>query len=237
MTGGLAVRDMRAGYGRMNVLHGLALNVGEGEMVALLGANGAGKTTTLRALAGAVRTGGSITFEGRSLVGLKPDAIARLGIASVPQGRGILAPLSVEENLRVGALGRGTRAWRRAALERAYDLFPRLRERRHQRAGSLSGGEQQMLALGRALAGGPRILLVDEPSLGLAPKITREVFQALAQVRAEHGTAMLIVEQNAQLALDTVDRGYVLEAGEIALEGSAHELTNHEGVRRAYLGV
>ena len=234
---GLAVEEMRAGYGRMNVLHGLALTVGDGEMVALLGANGAGKTTTLRALAGAIRAGGRITFDGKSLIGMKPDAIARMGVASVPQGRGILAPLTVEDNLRVGALGRGDRAWRRTALDRAYALFPRLRERRTQRAGSLSGGEQQMLALGRALVGEPRILLVDEPSLGLAPKITREVFQALADVRAEQGTAMLIVEQNAKLALDTVDRGYVLESGEIALAGSAHELANHDGVRRAYLGV
>jgi branched-chain amino acid transport system ATP-binding protein len=232
----LAVEELRAGYGRGEVLHGLSLELQAGEVVSLLGANGAGKTTTLRAISGMVRSTGSVRFDGRAMIGRSPDAIARLGVAHVPQGRGILAPLTVEENLRLGASARRNRSGLGDDIDRCLVLFPRLAERRAQRAGLLSGGEQQMLALGRALIMRPRLLLLDEPSLGLAPKITREVFAVLGELRAQEGMSLLVVEQNAELALGLADRAYVLESGTVALAGPAERIRGDAGTRRAYLG-
>ena len=236
MTALLEVRGLRAGYGAVRVLHGIDVTVDEGEVVVILGANGAGKTTTLRAVSQLVATEGSLVFAGESLVGRRPEQVARAGIAHVPQGRGTLADLTVEDNLRVGAYRRRDREIE-ADLDRWYGVFPRLAERRSQRAGSMSGGEQQMLAIARALMSRPRLLLLDEPSLGLAPIITAELFSRLRELNAADGLAMLVVEQNAGLALDLAARGYVIETGEIVATGSAAELRDNDDVRRAYLGV
>lgn len=236
MTALLDVRGLRAGYGAVRVLHGIDVTVDEGEVVVILGANGAGKTTTLRAVSQLVATEGSLVFAGESLVGRRPEQVARAGIAHVPQGRGTLADLTVEDNLRVGAYRRRDREIE-ADLDRWYGVFPRLAERRSQRAGSMSGGEQQMLAIARALMSRPRLLLLDEPSLGLAPIITAELFSRLRELNAADGLAMLVVEQNAGLALDLAARGYVIETGEIVATGSAAELRDNDDVRRAYLGV
>ena len=233
----LALQDVVAGYGSGVVLHGIDLEVEDGGVTALLGANGAGKTTTLRAVSGMVRWRGSIQLAGRDLAGLSTDRIARLGIAHVPQGRGTLARLSVRDNLRVGALRRRDHAAVGTDLRRFLDLFPVLGERAGSDAGTLSGGEQQMLALGRALMSRPRLLLLDEPSLGLAPVATRQLFEALPALREEWGVAMLVVEQNANLALHVADRAVVLESGRVALAGPAAEVAGHDDVRRAYLGV
>jgi branched-chain amino acid transport system ATP-binding protein len=233
----LALDGVVAGYGTGEVLHGIDVDVEDGGVTALLGANGAGKTTTLRAVSGMVRWGGSIRFAGRDLAGLSTDRIARLGIAHVPQGRGTLARLSVRDNLRVGALRRRDRAAVATDLRRLQELFPVLGERAGSDAGTLSGGEQQMLALGRALMSRPRLLLLDEPSLGLAPVATRQLFDALPALRADWGVAMLVVEQNANLALRVADRAVVLESGRVALAGPAAEIAGHDDVRRAYLGV
>jgi branched-chain amino acid transport system ATP-binding protein len=203
--------------------------------VALLGPNGAGKTTTLRAVCGMVRTSGAIRVAGRDVTGLATEKVARLGVAHVPEGRGTFAGLTVAENLRLGGYGRRDPEVR-GDLDRWYDVFPRLAERRQQTAGSLSGGEQQMLAIARALLSRPALLLLDEPSLGLAPKITRELFAVLARVKAEQGTSMLLVEQNATLALELADSAYVLEAGRTVLSGSAADIRTDESVRRVYLG-
>jgi branched-chain amino acid transport system ATP-binding protein len=232
----LTVERLQARYGQVAVLHGIDFHIGQGEIVVILGANGAGKTTTIRAISGMVTTHGSVLLDGIQLVGRRPERIARLGVAHVPQGRGTFAELSVSENLAAGAFVRRDRAGVQADLDRWFETFPVLGLRREQPAGQLSGGEQQMLAIARALMSRPRLLLLDEPSLGLAPLVIREVFQQLARLNREDGTTMLLVEQNANLALDIAHRAYVLEAGELALSGSAQELNDNDSVRRAYLG-
>jgi branched-chain amino acid transport system ATP-binding protein len=236
MTALLEIAGLTAAYGQVRALHGVDLTVGEGQVVALLGPNGAGKTTTLRAVCGMVRTGGRVRFRGRELTGLATERVARLGVAHVPDGRGTFAGLTVAENLRLGAYGRKDAAAVRSDIERWYGTFPRLAERRDQPAGSLSGGEQQMLAVARALLSRPELLLLDEPSLGLAPMVVREVFAVLAWIRAEQGTGMLLVEQNAALALELADAAYVLEAGRTVLSGAADEIRAEDSVRRSYLG-
>ncbi len=230
------MRGLRASYGPVKVLHGFDLSVEEGEVCVLLGANGAGKTTTLRALSGLVGTVGSARLAGVELVGRSPDRIVALGVAQVPQGRGTFNELTVEENLRAGAFVRRDRAGVRGDIERWLDVFPQLAERREQKAGRLSGGEQQMLAVARALMSRPRLLLLDEPSLGLAPLVTGDLFRRLGDLNRVEGTTMLVVEQNAVLALSLATRAYVLEAGRIVLAGTAAELTGNDAVRRAYLG-
>ncbi|HEX2785002.1 MAG TPA: ABC transporter ATP-binding protein [Ilumatobacteraceae bacterium] len=232
----LEVTGLDASYGPVQVLRGVDLHVDEAEVVVLLGANGAGKTTTIRAICQMVDTKGSVTLGGAELVGTRPEKMAGLGIAHVPQGRGTFPELTVDENLQVGAFVRKDRAHVRGDIERSYMLFPRLGERRTQLAGSLSGGEQQMLAVARALMSRPRLLLLDEPSLGLAPLIIQGLFARFNELNREEGVTMLIVEQNANLALDIADRAYVLEAGRIVLSGSAAELRSNDAVRRAYLG-
>jgi branched-chain amino acid transport system ATP-binding protein len=236
VTALLEVERLQASYGPVRALHGVDLTVAEGGVVAILGPNGAGKTTTLRALTGMVRTGGRMTLGGRSLAGLSTAEIARLGVAHVPEGRGTFPALTVEENLRLGAYTRRDAAGVRADIARWYQLFPQLQERAGQPAGNLSGGEQQMLAIARALLLRPRLLLLDEPSLGLAPMVTRELFGVLGLVRREQGTTMLLVEQNANLALDLADHAYVLEAGRTVLAGAAADVRADERVRGAYLG-
>jgi branched-chain amino acid transport system ATP-binding protein len=235
MTTMLEVTGLDASYGPIQVLRGLDLHVEEGEVVVLLGANGAGKTTTIRAICQMVGTRGSVSMCGSELVGTRPEKMAKLGIAQVPQGRGTFPELTVDENLQVGAYVRKDRAEIRSDINRWYELFPRLSERRAQQAGSLSGGEQQMLAVARALMSRPRLLLLDEPSLGLAPLIIQDLFAKFDELNNE-GVTMFIVEQNANLALDIADRAYVLEAGQIVLTGSAAELRANDAVRRAYLG-
>ncbi len=230
----LELENVSGGYGQVQVLHDIDLTVEDGEVVVVLGANGAGKTTTLRAISGIIPTGGRITFEGKS-VPRKPEAVARLGIAHVPQGRGTFTELSVEENLRLGAYSRSGDGLR-SDMDRWFELFPRLGERRTQAAGSMSGGEQQMLAIARAMMSRPKLLLLDEPSLGLAPIITQDLFRTLGRLNSEEGLTVLVVEQNANLALDIGHRGYVLETGRIVTSGEAAKLRDDEGVRRAYLG-
>jgi len=232
----LEVAELRAGYGPVQVLYGIDFTVDEGEVVVILGANGAGKTTTLRALSGMIHARGTFVFEGKSLLGAKPERIARAGIAHVPQGRGTLTDLTVEENLRLGAYTRRDREVMRD-IDRWFTVFPRLADRRGQLAGSMSGGEQQMLAIARALMGRPKLLLLDEPSLGLAPLVTQDLFHVLGQLNHDEGLAMLVVEQNAGLALGIAQRGYVLEAGTIAVSGAASDLAINDDVRRAYLGI
>ena len=235
MTPLLEVENLTAAYGQIRALHGVDLTVGEGQVVALLGPNGAGKTTTLRAICGMVRTGGRVAFRGRDLSGLATEKVSRLGIAHVPEGRGTFTGLTVAENLALGAYGRRDPDVT-ADIDRWYGIFPRLADRRDQAAGSLSGGEQQMLAVARALLSRPALLLLDEPSLGLAPMVVREVFEVLARVRAEDGTGMLLVEQNAALALELADAAYVLAAGRTVLSGPADEIRAEDSVRRSYLG-
>jgi branched-chain amino acid transport system ATP-binding protein len=232
----LEIRGLTAAYGPVKVIHGVDLSVEDFEAVVVLGANGSGKTTMLRAISGMVATQGTLEFDGRSLRGKKPEQVAKLGIAHVPQGRGTLAELTVDENLRLGAYTRRDDRIE-ADMERHYESFPRLAKRRSQRAGTMSGGEQQMLAIARALMLRPRLLLLDEPSLGLAPLVTRELFETLGRLNRELGTAMLIVEQNAALALEVASRGYVLEAGLVVAAGSAAELSSADEVRKAYLGL
>jgi branched-chain amino acid transport system ATP-binding protein len=231
----LDVEDLWAGYGPVQVLHGVTFHVNEGEVVVVLGANGAGKTTTLRAICQMINTRGRVELEGASLTGRSTTTVVRRGVAHVPQGRGTFPELSVRDNLEVGAYVRKDRDIA-ADIDRWFEAFPRLAERRTQLAGSLSGGEQQMLAIARALMGRPRLLLLDEPSLGLAPIIVQDLFRRLGALNAEQGITMLVVEQNANLAFEIAHRAYVLEAGQIALEGTADELRNDEAVRRAYLG-
>lgn len=232
----LEINDLSAGYGRIQVLHRISLAVEEKSVAVLLGANGAGKTTTLRAISGMVRFSGSIKLDDKKLSGHTADKIARLGVAHGVEGRGTFVDLTVEENLKVGAFRRNDKAQILADMERIYGLFPRLKERYRQKAGSLSGGEQQMLAVGRALMLKPRVMLLDEPSLGLAPVIIDSLFEALRQINRDMGMAMLIVEQNANLALEIADRAYVLETGSIALEGTAAEIASQDSIRAAYLG-
>ena len=236
MTTMLQVAGLNAGYGPIQVLRDVELRVDEGEVVVLLGANGAGKTTTIRAICQMIDSKGSVNMCGAELVGMRPERMAGLGIAHVPQGRGTFPELTVEENLQVGAYVRKDRAEIRGDIDRSYTLFPRLGERRSQLAGSLSGGEQQMLAVARALMSRPRLLLLDEPSLGLAPLVIQGLFNRFSELNDEEGVTMFIVEQNANLALDIADRAYVLEAGRIVLTGSAAELRANDAVRRAYLG-
>jgi branched-chain amino acid transport system ATP-binding protein len=232
----LELNGLDASYGPVQVLRGLELQVDEGEVVVLLGANGAGKTTTIRAICQMVDTKGSATFGGVELVGKRPEKMAGLGIAHVPQGRGTFPELTVDENLEVGAYVRKDRSAIHDDIDRWYELFPRLAERRSQLAGSLSGGEQQMLAVARALMSRPRLLLLDEPSLGLAPIIIRDLFAKFDELNEQEGVTMFVVEQNANLALDIADRAYVLEAGRIVLSGHAVDLRADDAVRRAYLG-
>jgi branched-chain amino acid transport system ATP-binding protein len=232
----IEVRGLSAFYGENQALHGLDFALDEGNIVTLLGANGAGKTTTLRALCGMVRLSGEIRFDGKSLLGCATEDIVRLGIAHVPEGRGTFVRMTVEENLQLGAMARRGRAAIATDVEQVYAHFPRLKERRAQAAGTLSGGEQQMLAVGRALMLRPRLMLLDEPSFGLAPLIVEELFEILRQLNRELGVAMLIVEQNAALALDLAHHAYLLETGRIVMAGPAGEIGKDEAVRRSYLG-
>jgi branched-chain amino acid transport system ATP-binding protein len=232
----LEVEGVEARYGPIKALHGVSLRVGEGEIVALLGANGAGKTTTLRAVSGTVRKAGEVRFAGRAISRRSPEGIARLGIAHVPEGRGLFSELTVWENLRMGAYIRGERRTIKREAERVATYFPWIERRKGQQAGTLSGGEQQMLALARALVGRPRLLLLDEPSLGLAPTVIQELFGIVTRLNEEDGLSVLVVEQNANVALEASSRAYVLEVGRVAIEGSSDELRRHEGVRRSYLG-
>jgi branched-chain amino acid transport system ATP-binding protein len=231
----LEVDDLRATYGQGYVLHGISFAVDEGQIVSVLGPNGAGKTTTLRAISGTVDSTGRIALDGQDIRGESPDKIARSGIAHVPEGRGTFTELTVEENLLVGGYTRKNGV--REDVARCYEWFPRLGERRTQHAGSLSGGEQQMLAVSRALMLRPRLLLLDEPSLGLAPLVTRELFRILEGIARDEGITVLIVEQNANLVLKFADYAYVLESGRIALDGAADEVQANEAVQRSYLGV
>ena len=231
----LQLEDVTARYGPVSALHGISLRVDEGEAVAVLGANGAGKTTTLRAISGTVRRSGRIAFAGQSIVRRSPESVALARIAHVPEGRGTLTDLTVAENLRLGAYTRRDRAGVREDEQRVLGYFPRLAERRDQRAGTLSGGEQQMLALARALMLRPRLLLLDEPSLGLAPLVVAEIFRIVGELN-EEGLAVLVVEQNAALALDASARAYVLEVGRVAIEGDSARLREDVAVRRSYLG-
>ena len=232
----LELSGVEARYGPIKALHGVSLTVAEGEIVAVLGANGAGKTTTLRAVSGTVRHSGEIVFEGRQISRAGPDAVARTGVAHVPEGRGLFAELSVWENLRMGAYVRGERRTLRQEAPRVFKYFPWMERRRDQQAGTLSGGEQQMLALARALVGRPRLLMLDEPSLGLAPTIVQEIFRIVKELNADDGLTVLVVEQNANVALNAAARAYVLEVGQVAIEGDSAELRRHEGVRKSYLG-
>jgi branched-chain amino acid transport system ATP-binding protein len=232
----LELRGLRAGYGATRVLHGIDLALPEKGITALLGANGAGKTTTLRAICGMVRTEGEIRFAGRAIGGARTEDVARLGIAHVPDGRGTFLHLTTEENLRLGAYPRKDRAAVLRDLERVYAYFPRLKERARQQAGTLSGGEQQMLAVSRALMLAPKLMLLDEPSFGLAPLVVRELFGILRAINAEQGVSMLLVEQNAAMALELADRACVLETGRLVLAGSAQQLKRDDAVRRSYLG-
>jgi branched-chain amino acid transport system ATP-binding protein len=236
MTALIETRGLCAFYGDVQVLFGLDLAVEEGGITALLGANGAGKTTTLRALCGMVRTRGEIRFAGRSIGGLATETIVRRGIAHVPEGRGTFSRQTVEENLQIGAITRRDRAGIAADIERVYGYFPRLKERRGQQAGTLSGGEQQMLAVGRAMMLRPRLMLLDEPSFGLAPLIVEELFGILRTLNRSEKVSMLLVEQNAALALDLADHAYLIETGRLVMEGPAKQLRDDENIRRAYLG-
>lgn len=235
----LSVSSLNVSYGRLHVLKGISLHVSTGEIVTLLGANGAGKTTTLRALSGLLRPdSGALTLEGQSLLGLSPEKVVTLGVTQAPEGRQIFGPLSVQDNLLLGAYTRlraGQKDEVQQDLGHMYELFPVLRERHTQRGGSLSGGQQQMLAIARALMARPRLLLLDEPCLGLAPLVARQIMQTVAALR-DQGVTVLLVEQNAQAALAIADRGYVMETGKIVIQGTAKELLQNREVRRAYLG-
>jgi branched-chain amino acid transport system ATP-binding protein len=236
MTMLLETRGLCAFYGATQVLHSLDLTVAAGEITTLLGANGAGKTTTLRALCGMVRRTGTIRFDARSIERQSTEDIARLGVAHVPQDRGTFSRLSIEENLQVGAMTRRDSAAIAADFDRVYGYFPRLGERRRQQAGTLSGGEQQMLAVGRALMLRPRLMLLDEPSFGLAPKVVEELFAILRTLNRNEGMSILLVEQNAILALDLADQAYLLETGQLILHGPSRDMRQDDGIRRSYLG-
>jgi branched-chain amino acid transport system ATP-binding protein len=232
----LEVAGLQAFYGEQQALFGVGFDLDAGQVRTLLGANGAGKTTVLRALCGMLRTAGDIRFEGKSISGWATEDIVRLGVSHVPEGRGTFVRLTVEENLQLGAMTRRDHAAIAVDIEQIYQHFPRLKERRTQQAGLLSGGEQQMLAVGRALMLRPRLLLLDEPSFGLAPLIVEELFGILREVNRKTGVAMLIVEQNAALALEFAEYAYLLETGRIVMNGPAATIAADEGVRRAYLG-
>jgi len=232
----LELDNVTASYGSVEVLHGVSLAVDEGSVVAMLGANGAGKSTTLRAISGMVKVSGGIRFGGRSIAGLAPEDVARKRIAHVPEGRGMLAQLTVLENLQMGACLRRDGDGVKHDLERVFGYFPWMPQRAAQTAGLLSGGEQQMLAIARALMMRPRLLLLDEPSLGLAPTVVRSIFEIIGRINREEGVTNLLVEQNARIALRAAARAYVLEVGEIAVSGSGRDLARNESVRRSYLG-
>src|SRR6185312_6302458 len=232
----LELTDVTAFYGPVQVLDTVSLSVPEGGAVGILGANGAGKTTTLRAISGTVRAGGSITFDGTEIRSLRPDKVAALGIAHVPEGRGTLGDLTVRENLRVGAYLRRDKKAVAHDIDYCLDLFPQLQNRIRSNASALSGGEQQMLAVGRAIMARPRLMLLDEASLGLAPSTAKSVYEAIGRLRRESGIAMLVVEQNANLAFTLVDSATVLETGRNALSGTTAELKGMDEIRRAYLG-
>ncbi len=232
----LEIAGLEAFYGEQQALFGVGFNLDAGHVRTLLGANGAGKTTVLRALCGMVRTAGDIRFDGKSINGWATEDIVRLGIAHVPEGRGTFVRLTVEENLQLGAMTRRDHAAITADIEQIYHHFPRLKERRTQQAGLLSGGEQQMLAVGRALMLRPRLMLLDEPSFGLAPLVVEELFGILREVNRDTGVTMLIVEQNAALALELAEHAYLLETGRIVMDGPAAAIAANEAVRRAYLG-
>jgi branched-chain amino acid transport system ATP-binding protein len=232
----LELENVEARYGQVQALHGVSLAVEEGQAVSILGANGAGKTTTLRAVSGMVRKSGKVVFDGRSITGSSTESIARLGIAHVPEGREIFGELTVWENVCLGACVRHNWREARRECERIIEHFPRIAGRRSQQAGTLSGGEQQMVALARALVAQPRLLLLDEPSLGLAPTAVRDFYEVVTAMNADFGLTVLIVEQNASIALDVTSQTYVLEVGRVVLEGPSEELRRHEGVRASYLG-
>ncbi|MBC7576055.1 ABC transporter ATP-binding protein [Tardiphaga sp.] len=236
MTTLLSVKDLRAYYGQVQALHGMEFELREGSLTTLLGANGAGKTTTLRAICNMIRFTGSIEFEGSKLVNRATENIVRLGIAHVPQGRGTFTTMTVEENLQLGAITRKDTKAVSSDIERMYDHFPVLKQRYQQQAGTLSGGEQQMLAVARALMLRPRLMLLDEPSFGLAPLIVRDLFKILGKINREDKVTILVVEQNAQLALELADKAYVIETGRIVMSGTADEIANNEDVRKSYLG-
>jgi branched-chain amino acid transport system ATP-binding protein len=236
MTPLLEVKGLQAHYGPTQVLHGMDFVVEQGGITTILGANGAGKTTTLRAVCGMVRTKGEISLARQRIDGLATESIVRLGVAHVPDGRGTFVHLSVEENLRLGAYTRSDRPNVAVDFERVYAYFPRLKERRRQQAGTLSGGEQQMLAVSRALMLRPRLLLLDEPSFGLAPLVVQELFEIFRAINAQDGVSMLLVEQNASLALKLARRAYLLETGRVVVSGSSDEIRGNESVRRSYLG-
>jgi len=232
----LEVEDLHVSYGAIRALHGISFHVDEGEIVTLIGANGAGKSTTLRTISGLLYPDkGKITYDGVDLVGTEADAIVRMGVIHVPEGRRIFAPLTVRENLEMGAYTRRDKQEIEETMEWVFELFPRLRERAEQTGGTLSGGEQQMLALARGLMAKPRLLLMDEPSMGLAPILVEEIFETIQQINQE-GVTILLVEQNAHMALSVAHRGYVLETGLIQLEGTSKELRENPQVREAYLG-
>ena len=233
----LEIKDLHVKYGAIHAIQGVSLGVDEGEVVSLIGANGAGKTTILNTISGLVKAAsGSIELLGTNLLKTNPSAMIRLGLAHVPEGRRIFASMTVDENLEMGAFVRKDRDAVREEIREIYERFPRLMERRNQIAGTLSGGEQQMLAIGRALMGRPKLLLMDEPSMGLAPILVREIFKIIQELKAS-GMTVLLIEQNARLALSIADRAYVLETGRIVLEGNAQELLENDQVRKAYLGA
>jgi branched-chain amino acid transport system ATP-binding protein len=232
----LEVKELHAAYGHTRVLHGIGFEMEQGSITALLGANGAGKTTTLRALCGMVKTEGEVRFAGESIARRSTEDIARLGIAHVPDGRGTFLNLTAEENLRLGAYVRRDRRAVESDLERVYGYFPRLKERRRQQAGTLSGGEQQMLAVSRALMLAPKLMLLDEPSFGLAPLLVRELFRILRRINEGERVSMLLVEQNAAMALELADHAYLMETGRIVLAGKSADLRSDDAVRRSYLG-
>jgi branched-chain amino acid transport system ATP-binding protein len=232
----LEVSDLHASYGPTRVLHGISFSMEQGTITTLLGANGAGKTTTLRALCGMVKTQGEVKFAGERIDGKVTESIVRKGIAHVPDGRGTFVNVTTEENLRLGAYTRKDRDGVESDLERVYGYFPRLKERREQQAGTLSGGEQQMLAVSRALMLRPRLMLLDEPSFGLAPLIVQELFEILRTVNAKEKVSMLVVEQNAAMALELADHAYLIETGRVVLSGTTAEIKNNDAVRRSYLG-
>jgi branched-chain amino acid transport system ATP-binding protein len=232
----LTIKDLRAYYGQVQALHGLEFSLNEGSVTTLLGANGAGKTTTLRAICNMIRSTGNIEFDGKPLAGVSTENVVRLGIAHVPQGRGTFTNMTVEENLQLGAISRSDVKNIPDDIEQMYGFFPVLKQRHTQQAGTLSGGEQQMLAVARALMLRPRLMLLDEPSFGLAPLVVRDLFGILARINREHKVTILVVEQNAQLALELAEKAYVIETGRIVMSGSAKEIADNEDIRKSYLG-
>ncbi len=233
----LALRNVESGYGRIQALKGISLEVHAGEIVCMIGANGAGKTTTLMTICGIVKcTGGEIVYDGRAIHGAVPATLPPLGLCQVPEGRRIFPRLGVEDNLEMGAFFRKDRVQIQRDMEHVYDLFPALKQRRRQKGGTLSGGEQQMLAIGRALMSRPKVLLMDEPSLGLAPLFVQKIFEIVREINDKDGTTILLVEQNANIALQTAERGYVLETGRIIMEDRAEALLADPKIRQAYLG-